>query len=131
MIPLSNEAVCHTEAASGWLELGNLTEAMSELDNIAPLQRAHPSVLDIRWRIYAKAGRWDIAEELVRVVLEAPPKQKADTLYSLAVYAWRAKRSTQARQWLQEALAIGGKELKLRALDDPELQGLWTFSTEG
>ena len=31
----------------------------------------------------------------------------------------------EARQWLGKALEIGGKELKLQALDDEELAAVW------
>jgi hypothetical protein len=46
----------HLQAAQGWLELGNHTEANEELERITPLNRAHPDVLQVRWRIYAAAG---------------------------------------------------------------------------
>jgi hypothetical protein len=34
-------------------------------------------------------------------------------------------RSEEAREWLAKALEIGGKELKLQALDDEELAAVW------
>jgi hypothetical protein len=40
-------------AAEGWLELGNHLEAGKELDNITPEFRAHPIVLQMRWRVYS------------------------------------------------------------------------------
>ena len=49
----------HLEAAQGWVELGNHLEANAELENIAAEHRAHPVVLETRWRVYAKAKKWD------------------------------------------------------------------------
>ena len=37
----------------------------------------------------------------------------------------RMGRSARARRWLGQALELGGKEMKLRAADDPGLQGMW------
>lgn len=53
-------------AAEGWLELGSWLEANEELENITPPMRGHPKVLCLRWEIYAKAGRWEMASEVGR-----------------------------------------------------------------
>ena len=59
-------------AAEGWLELGNWNEANKELDQIAAEMRGHPDVIEMRYRVYAAAGRWDYAhavgQALVRMV---------------------------------------------------------------
>lgn len=72
--PLSSPDSAHLKAAEGWLDLGNLLEADAELDQIAAENRAHPDVLQLRWRIYAAAGRWhaclDIATALTAMVPE-------------------------------------------------------------
>jgi hypothetical protein len=34
-------------------------------------------------------------------------------------------RIEEAREWLAKALEIGGKELKLRAVEDEELAAIW------
>jgi hypothetical protein len=81
--------------------------------------------LDARWRIYALAGKWETAVELAGVVMEMVPARRAETLYALAVAACRVKRMEDARRWLGEALDLGGKAMKLRALDEPDLQLLW------
>ena len=59
----------HLRAASGWLMLGNHTEANEDLDRISPQRRGHPDVLEVRWQIYAKAGKWESAFELAEVCL--------------------------------------------------------------
>lgn len=48
----------HLLAAQGWLE------ANEELENITLQMRGHPKVLCLRWEIYAKAGRWEMASEV-------------------------------------------------------------------
>jgi tetratricopeptide (TPR) repeat protein len=62
----------HLRSAQGWLELGNHFEANEELEQIAPENRAHPAVLELRWQIYAREKKWsacvDIAEALVKLV---------------------------------------------------------------
>jgi predicted Zn-dependent protease len=75
MKPLELHDLRYLAAAQGWLELGNHLEADEELENITAEQRAHPAVLEIRWQIYAKAGKWegalDIASALVQLVPES------------------------------------------------------------
>jgi predicted Zn-dependent protease len=60
-------------AAEGWLELGDCLEANEELEQITPEMRAHPFVLRVRYGIYAKAGKWEMAAEVVRGITEVLP----------------------------------------------------------
>jgi predicted Zn-dependent protease len=53
-------------AAEGWLELGDWVEANEELERITPEMRTHPFVLRVRWSIYAKAKKWEMAAEVAR-----------------------------------------------------------------
>lgn len=66
----------HLNAAEGWLGLGDHLEANEELEKIAPRLRIHPSVLEVRWRIYAKAHNWEacvgIGEALVKLAPDLP-----------------------------------------------------------
>ena len=50
--------------AEGWLELGNHLEVDKELDNITPEFRAHPIVLQMRWRVHSQAKKWDLCIEI-------------------------------------------------------------------
>ena len=59
MKPLSPADRTRVQAAEGWLDLGNHTEANAELEKIAATNRAHPDALQVRWRVYAQAGKWD------------------------------------------------------------------------
>jgi tetratricopeptide (TPR) repeat protein len=63
----------HLRAALGWFELGDFVEANAELENIAPLLRAHPDVLNVRWAIYAKLSKWNECKEIARALSEALP----------------------------------------------------------
>ena len=55
------------EAAQGWLELDNPLEASEELARISPENQTHPDVLEVLWRLNAKAKKW---EECMKVALE-------------------------------------------------------------
>jgi hypothetical protein len=47
--------------------------------------------------------------------------------YNLACYTCQLGKLVEARDWLAQALRLGNeKEIKLRALDDPDLAALWT-----
>lgn len=74
--PLEPPDSIHLKAAEGWLELGNHIEANEELEQIAPLLRAHPDVLEVRWQIYAKEKKWrpcvDIATAITRLAPGRP-----------------------------------------------------------
>ncbi len=73
----------HLRAAEGWIELNDHLSAFEELEEIQPLHRAHPDVLKLRWRIYAKAQKWGsafaIAEGLTRLLPD-----------DVQVYVWRS-----------------------------------------
>lgn len=148
-------------AAIGWLELGNLAEAKTELAQIQPEQQRHPDVLEVRWAIAQTEGDWAAGLEAARALVEAAPDQASGWLhrayalrrvaagglqpawdallpaaekfpdeptipYNLACYATQMQDLEQARQWLQRAIAAGGKELiQEMALQDDDLAPLW------
>ena len=66
MTNLQHPDTLHLQAAIGWLELGNHLEANEELEKITASLRTHPDVLVVRWRIYAKAEKWEGAFEVAR-----------------------------------------------------------------
>ena len=151
--------VHYLNAAEGWLELGNHLEADIELDNITPQLRAHPLVLQMRWRVYSQARKWDrcveIASSLTRMmpddeqavanlgnslyfsgrtqeafdcvsgVMKRFPKNPI-LRYNLACYACQLGMMDVAKMWLGEAFELDEKkELKLMALEDPDLKPMW------
>lgn len=64
----------HLEAAEGWIGLGNYLEANEELELITPQLKAHPFVLELRYKIYSTAKRWEMAAEVARGMSEMMPE---------------------------------------------------------
>jgi tetratricopeptide (TPR) repeat protein len=71
--PLEPPDSFHLNAAQGWLELGNSQEANEDLERIAPLLRAHPDVLGVRWHVYAHAQKWDACVDLAEAIIKLDP----------------------------------------------------------
>jgi hypothetical protein len=65
--------------------------------------------------------------EAYELLLHASNRLPADEIiaYDLAYICCALKRTDEARSWLAKAVNLGGDEIKLRALDDPDLQSLW------
>jgi predicted Zn-dependent protease len=154
----------HLDAAEGWLGLGDWLEANEELERITPAMRAHPFVLHVRWSIYAKANRWEMAAEVARGISEMLPdnswgwiqwayslhelkrtKEAQGVLlpvvdkfpdesmiqYNLACYACQLGELKEAFQWLEKAIdSAGNEDVRLTALDDPDLEPLWNQISE-
>jgi predicted Zn-dependent protease len=62
------------EAAEGWLMLGNPVEAHEELEQIAVEFARHPSVLAMRWQVYAAARWWEAAYVVSKALCELAPQ---------------------------------------------------------
>ena len=95
MKPLPHPDNKHLEAAEGWLGLGNWREANEELENIRPELSAHPFVLEVRYKIFAEAKRWDEAVEIARTLSEMLP----DNSWGFVHYAYslhELKRTKEA-----------------------------------
>ena len=87
--PLQPPDSHHLSSAIGWLGLGNHIEANEELANITPQNRAHPSVLAVRFEIFAKAGKWDAAAEIAATLVKMQPNQPG--AWITLAYATRRK----------------------------------------
>jgi tetratricopeptide (TPR) repeat protein len=156
---LSHSDGLHLRAAEGWLELGNWLEANEELERITPTMRVHPAVLQLRWEIYAKAGKWEMAVEIGRALSEMLPENSWGFIhyafalhelkrtkeawgvlipvvdkftdefrisYNLACYCCQLEELKDALKWIEKAFAVAGKEdIRLMALEDPDLELLW------
>ena len=70
-------------AASGWLELGDHLSAFEELERLPHEKRAHPDVLKIRYEIYAKAEKWELAFELAEGLSRQIPDEAT-------AFVWRS-----------------------------------------
>ena len=71
---LEPATVHRLRAAEGWLDLGNHLEANEELEHIRPQLRVHPEVLVLRWRICAKAKKWDACLMIARALTDDLPE---------------------------------------------------------
>jgi len=73
--------------AIGWLELGNFSEAVEELERLQPALQRHPLVLKTRWSILAASKKWTAALKVSRTMTELLPNRAdawilhANTLY--------------------------------------------------
>ena len=59
----------------GWVELGNHLEANAELERIEAVNRAHPDVLQVRWRVYALVGKWEACLDLAKAIARIAPER--------------------------------------------------------
>ena len=92
---LTLETVLHLQAAEGWLELGNYVEANAELDKITPQKQAHPDVLEVRWKIYAKAGKWEACADIAQALCKLVPRYSVGFIH-LAHSLHEMKRTKEA-----------------------------------
>ena len=96
MKALTNAERFQVEAAEGWLMLGNPLEAHDELEKITGEAAYHPTVLSMRWQVYAAAGWWEAAYVVSKALCELAPESaaawicQANTLrhYKGLVEAW-------------------------------------------
>src|SRR5882757_9164992 len=87
--PIAPPDSFHLIAADGWLDLGDVVSANNELDEIRPEMRAHPFVLVMRYEIYSKAEKWDMAAEIAKTLVKMIP-DRASLWINLA-YSTRRK----------------------------------------
>ena len=74
--PLQPPDAEHLQAAEGWIGLGNYAEANDELEQIAAANRAHPDVLQLRWRIYADARKWEACLDIATALTTMTPERR-------------------------------------------------------
>ena len=75
----------HLEAAKGWCELHAFLEADAELDEITPALRAHPSVLEVRWQVYANLQKWEAALEIASAIVKLEPGWPSGWIYRASI----------------------------------------------
>jgi len=88
--PLLPPNSIHLNAAEGWIELGDIVSANDELEAISAEFRAHPAVLLLRYEIYARAKKWDLAAEVACALTELLPENPDVWIY----YAYSTRRKT-------------------------------------
>ena len=63
------------EAAQGWVELGDNSEAVRELGQITPQYRSHPDVLELKWKISALDRSWNTCLGIAETLAELAPRR--------------------------------------------------------
>ena len=86
-MPLEPPELHRLNAALGWLGLGNLAEAKTELASIDPSRQNDPDVLEVRWMVCAEEQRWAEGLDIARALLEAAPNRVSGWLHQ--AYALR------------------------------------------
>jgi predicted Zn-dependent protease len=66
----------HLQAAEGWIGLGDYAAADDELEQISSASRTHPDVLQLRWRIYAAAKKWDACLDIATALTTMTPERR-------------------------------------------------------
>ena len=85
------------DAAVGWLGLGDWQTANDELEEISPAMRAHPDVLRVRYEIYSKAKKWEMAAEVARALSEILPNESWGFIhYAFALHELKRTKEAQA-----------------------------------
>lgn len=75
MKPLGPPDSHYSNAAQGWLELGDAASAIEEIGRISTAGQVHPEVLAIRWELCARDQNWDGAHAIAQVALDLATDQ--------------------------------------------------------
>jgi len=62
-------------AAEGWFELGLPQEAEAELVGLTAATQKHPVVLELRWKLQARAKRWDSCVDIAKRITQTAPEE--------------------------------------------------------
>ena len=73
--PLDLQDSFHLQAAEGWLGLGDVESANSELREISASERTHPAVLSVRYQLYAQTRQWDAAVDVANELADVLPDE--------------------------------------------------------
>jgi tetratricopeptide (TPR) repeat protein len=92
----------HLTIAEGFLDLGMVDEAWAELDEIEPLERAHPSVVSMRLRILERMERFETGVEIARGAVRLHPEDLDIRLLG-AAHIRRATGISEALRFLQDS----------------------------
>jgi predicted Zn-dependent protease len=93
----------HLQAAEGWLELGNHSEANEELEKITLENREHPAVLQVRWQICGTANKWEAALDIASTIIQLLPEHSLGWIHrSFALH--ELNRTAEARDNLLPAV---------------------------
>jgi Flp pilus assembly protein TadD len=99
---LSHQDRRHLEYSRGYMVLGMLDDATSELNRISPEHFADPEILEVRLKIHAKAKRWPNAVDVARYLAKVQPSNPARFI-QLASAVRHAVCTESAREILVDA----------------------------
>jgi tetratricopeptide (TPR) repeat protein len=85
----------YVNAAWGWLELDNITEAFRELDRITTPAQLHPDALTLRWELLARKKLWNDALETAHGLVQIAP-DRADSWIKQSYALHELKRTQEA-----------------------------------
>lgn len=103
----------HFRAATGFLELGMLDDAATELAEIDPKEKLRPEVIDFWVALYCRARKWDAMEAMARKMV-ALRSEDPGTWIKWAFATRRAASIDAAREILLQA--------EEKHPDDPTIQ---------
>ena len=83
--------------------MGNHLEANEELERIAAVNRAHPEVIRLWWRIYARANLWNDCLEIARGLKPMDPEHRFGWLHE-AMNFDKLGRAANAKKAMLEAI---------------------------
>ena len=115
-----------------WQIHANLGQWEDALNIATALVDMRPNRVDgwiYRASSLVELGRHPEAHELLTEAVRQFPKDEI-ALYDLACVCCALGRIEAACAWLGKAIEVGGEELKLRALEDPDLAPVWKRSAE-
>ncbi len=76
--------------------MGDVAEAQAELNEISPRFRTHPVVLEVRWNIYARTKKWDLALQIASALIRTVPEHPLGWIHrSFCLH--ELERTTEAR----------------------------------
>jgi tetratricopeptide (TPR) repeat protein len=104
MPPLQPPDSLHLQAAKGWCELHAFSEANEELEKISPALRTHPSVLEVRWQLYANLEKHESALEIASGIVTVRPDWANGWIYKASSLT-ELKRHLEAHETLSAAAA--------------------------
>jgi tetratricopeptide (TPR) repeat protein len=88
----------HLRAAIGFIELGMLEDAVSELESVPPEDKNRRDVLEVRLEIYRESKAWSLMEVVARELLKRQPDDPDD--WNNLAFSIRRKDSVKAAQTL-------------------------------
>lgn len=109
--------------AEGFLELGLNEEAWEALDQLPRHMHDLRPVIDIRIKILVSAGSWQGAKTLASRLIQADDRD-AGAWYTIAQAEAQMGEKVKAQVALKFA-CLHDESLKLKALRDPLLMGVW------